>query len=210
MLAEWLRAFGPFFVACHMSSIKNVRSACYVHFTLLASAKQQPIGGSAMSLDFAQLHKNLWYREQTRRRAINAMRSRLSTYADAKKALLARGSTCSLEFPLQDLQEQLRIIEAVEAADLNCPIGPAAGWSVEQLIVVPVDISPRFAVVRDGDIPEPWETRFGVYNQAAARIPEGSYVWDWEAFKRDWEAKMSFLARLRMRIKLEELSREED
>ncbi|MDG9918225.1 hypothetical protein N7645_15150 [Pseudomonas juntendi] len=157
--------------------------------------------------DFAELHKNLWCREQWRRRAIDTIARRLSIYQDAKRTLSVNHSR-ELEYPLDDILKQLRIIELVEAADLNSPIGPAADWKVEQLIVVPFDISPRFAVVRDGDIPEPWETRFGVYNQTASRLPEGCYAWDWQAFLRDWERKMAFLERERMYARLLQIQRD--
>jgi len=76
-------------------------------------------------------------------------------------------------------------------ADRDCPIGPAAGLSVDEirnLVQIHVEESVG-SLVRYSEIPEPWATRFQVASLGATRALDGYYARDWERFLDLWPAE---------------------
>jgi hypothetical protein len=155
------------------------------------------------AIDHDRLDKDLEYRERVRREAMGVMHSILRQYASWNESLVECGLP-KRPFPVADLQAQLLVIEAICAADKRSPIGPAAHQAIDALITVPINISGRFAIVRDSDIPEPWLTRYGHFAGPRAMTPEGFYAWDWQEFLRKWKWETEdFLVILSLRIQVE-------
>lgn len=83
----------------------------------------------------------------------------------------------------------LSVLDAIDDQDRNDP----AGMSIESLVTeVPVtQLNPRFRVVRDEDLPEPWRTRFEQASIGSTRLSEGAYAHDWMKFIRLWSLEMA-------------------
>lgn len=83
----------------------------------------------------------------------------------------------------------LAVLDAIDGQDRNDP----ASMSIESLVTeVPVtQLNPRFRVVRDEDMPEPWRTRFEQASIGSTRLSEGAYAHDWMKFIRLWSLEMA-------------------
>lgn len=118
----------------------------------------------AVSLEFGSVESDLLTREQVRRKALCALRSK------EKRA--------------QAIRDLLR----VRRADIEYPIGPAAHLSVDEIAaIVPIHMHEgRLPIVRDRDIPEPWGARFAIASVGSTRIAPGAYEHDWRNFLEIW------------------------
>ena len=120
-----------------------------------------------MGLEYGSIVIDLQTRELTRR-----------------NALWALGNPEKREAATQDLLRVWR-------ADSDCPIGPAAVLSVDEirnLVQIHVEEGAG-SLVRYSEIPEPWATRFQVASLGATRALDGYYARDWERFLDLWPAE---------------------
>ncbi|OKS33367.1 hypothetical protein [Pseudomonas aeruginosa] len=101
-----------------------------------------------------------------------------------RNALWALGNPEKHEAATQDLLRVWR-------ADRDCPIGPAAGLTVDEIRnLVQIHVEEGVgSLVRYSDIPEPWATRFQVASLGATRALDGYYARDWERFLELWPAE---------------------
>src|SRR5690349_10805572 len=96
--------------------------------------------------------------------------------------------------------QYLAILDEIERADRDDPIGDAVAMSVEELQerVPETEIlgvsGSHFVVVLDEHIPEPWKTRFEEASIWSTRLRQGSYARDWRRFLQLWTAEMQHLA----------------
>ncbi|MDA7087670.1 exonuclease domain-containing protein [Pseudomonas sp. SA3-5] len=99
--------------------------------------------------------------------------------------------------PLRDPAEvpgALAELRSILAMDQATPIGPAAGWTIDQLLAaVPVhaDANPRY--VCPSEIPEPWRTRFEIASSGSTRFAKGFYADDWANFLYLWQKEHTAL-----------------
>lgn len=98
-----------------------------------------------------------------------------------RNALWALGNPDKHEAATQDLLRVWR-------ADRDCPIGPAAGLTVDEIRnLVQIHVEEGVgSLVRYSEIPEPWATRFQVASLGATRALDGYYARDWERFLEIW------------------------
>ena len=121
----------------------------------------------AVGLEYGSMSIDLQTRELTRR-----------------NALWALGNPEKHDQATQDLLRVWR-------ADRDCPIGPAAVLSVDEirnLVQIHVEEGAG-SLVRYSEIPEPWATRFQVASLGATRALDGYYARDWERFLDLWSAE---------------------
>lgn len=121
----------------------------------------------AMGLEYGSIVIDLQTRELTRR-----------------NALWALGNPKKREAATQDLLSVWR-------ADRDCPIGPAAGLTIDEIRnLVQIHVEEGVSsLVRYSEIPEPWATRFQVASLGATRALDGYYARDWERFLDLWPAE---------------------
>jgi len=101
-----------------------------------------------------------------------------------RNALWALGNPEKHDQATQDLLRVWR-------ADRDCPIGPAAGLTVDEIrnqVQIHVEEGVG-SLVRYTEIPEPWATRFQVASLGATRALDGYYARDWERFLELWPAE---------------------
>ncbi|HBO7934644.1 TPA: hypothetical protein L5C15_005781 [Pseudomonas aeruginosa] len=101
-----------------------------------------------------------------------------------RNALWALGNPEKREAATQDLLRVWR-------ADRDCPIGPAADLTVDEIRnLVQIHVEEGVgSLVRYSEIPEPWATRFQVASLGATRALDGYYSRDWERFLELWPAE---------------------
>lgn len=143
----------------------------------LSWEQAEPVG-----LEFGSMTIDLQTRELTRR-----------------NALWALGNPEKRETATQDLLRVWR-------SDRDCPIGPAAGLSVDEIRnLVPTFVEEgTSALVRYSEIPEPWATRFQVASLGATRALDGYYARNWERFLDLWPAEAEQIEAL-VELELERL-----
>lgn len=106
------------------------------------------------------------------------------------RELTRRNALWALGDPAKHQQATLDLLR-VWRADRDCPIGPAAGLTVDEIrnqVQIHVEEGAG-SLVRYSEIPEPWATRFQVASYGATRALEGYFARDWESFLERWPAE---------------------
>lgn len=114
---------------------------------------------------------DIWLREQERRKALRQL-------ADLMPG--DRGA-----------QAVLKRLEELERLDHDAPLSECH-LDPDQMAELPREAHPVGCwVVREGDIPEPWKSRFVIALGPAGRVEEGFYLQDWIEFLDAWQRDLA-------------------